>query len=58
MSTKKMLVLLGVLIISAVLFTACAGPEGAQGPAGPAGPEGPKGDKGDPGESAMVTDLS
>ena len=28
MSTKKMLVLFGVLVLSAVLFTACAGPAG------------------------------
>ena len=58
MSTKKMLVLLGVLLISAVLFTACAGPEGAQGPAGPAGPEGPAGPAGPAGESASMGDLT
>jgi hypothetical protein len=34
MSTKKMLVLFGVLIIATVLFTACAGPQGESGPAG------------------------
>ena len=58
MSTKKMLVLLGVLLISAVLFTACAGSEGAQGRAGPAGPEGPAGPAGPAGESASMGDLT
>jgi OmcA/MtrC family decaheme c-type cytochrome len=43
MSIKKMLVLLGALIVAAVIFTACAGPAGPEGPAGPAGPEGPAG---------------
>ncbi len=38
MSTKKMLVLLGTLVLTAVLTAACAGPEGPAGPAGPAGP--------------------
>lgn len=47
MSTKKLLVLLGLLIVSAVLFTACAGPQGEPGPAGPAGPEGPAGPAGE-----------
>lgn len=55
MSTKKMLVLLGVMIISAVLFTACAGSPGAEGPAGPAGPAGPQGE---PGPAAKATDLT
>lgn len=60
MTTKKMLVLLGLLIVSAVLFTACAGPQGEQGPAGPAGPPGPAGPAGPAGESAMLsaTDLT
>ena len=43
MSIKKMLVILGALIVAAVIFTACAGPAGPEGPAGPAGPEGPAG---------------
>ena len=60
MTTKRMLVLLGILLVSAVLFTACAGPQGEQGPAGPAGPTGPAGPAGPAGESAMLTatDLS
>ncbi len=54
MSTKKVLILLGTLILTAVLFTACAGPEGPQGPAGPAGPEGPAGPAGPAGASVEV----
>lgn len=43
MNFKKMLVLVGVLIIAAVVITACGapGPTGPEGPAGPAGPVGP-----------------
>jgi hypothetical protein len=52
MTTKKMLVLLGTLIVAVVVITACAGPEGAQGPAGPAGPQG------EPGPAAAVQDLT
>jgi len=55
MTTKKMLVLLGTLIVAAVVITACAGPEGAQGPAGPAGPAGPQGE---PGPAAAVQDST
>jgi len=57
MSTKKMLVLFGTLIVAAVIISACgtAGEPGAQGPAGPAGPAGPQGEVGAP---AMTTDLS
>jgi len=46
MSTKKMLILLAVVIAATMLFTACAGqkgPAGPQGPVGPAGPAGPAG---------------
>jgi hypothetical protein len=45
MFTKKTLVILGILIATAVLMTACAaqGEPGPAGPAGPAGPEGPAG---------------
>ena len=46
MSTKKVLVLLGTLVLAGVLLAACggvAGPQGEPGPAGPAGPEGPAG---------------
>ena len=49
MSTKKLLVLLGVMVMSAVLFTACAGPAGPEGPAGPAGADG---------KSLTATDLT
>lgn len=57
MSTKKMLILAGLLIVAAIVFTACAGPAGPAGATGPTGPEGPAGPAG---ESAMVTatDLS
>ena len=55
MSTKKMLVLFGVLIAAAVLFTACAGPAGEPGPQGPAGPAGPQGE---PGPALTVEDLT
>jgi len=53
MSTKKLLVILGVLIVAAVVFTACAGPAGPEGPAGPAGPEGPSGPAGVAPETAL-----
>jgi hypothetical protein len=46
MSKKKLLILLGVMLASAVLFTACAGPQGETGPQGPAGPAGPQGPAG------------
>jgi hypothetical protein len=55
MITKKMLVLLGTLIVATVLFTACAGPQGEPGPAGPAGPAGPQGE---PGPALQVQDLT
>jgi len=57
MSTKKLLVLLGVLVIGAVLITACATP-GEAGPQGPAGPAGPAGPQGEPGAPAVATDLT
>jgi hypothetical protein len=55
MSTKRMLVLFGMLILSAVLFTACAG---SPGPVGPAGPEGPAGPAGPAGEVPSMADLT
>jgi len=58
MSTKKMLVLLGVLLLGAVVFTACAGPAGPEGPAGPAGPAGPQGPAGADAAPLMASDLS
>jgi hypothetical protein len=57
MSTKKMFVLLGALVLAAVLITACGGaPE--PGPAGPQGPEGPAGPQGEPGPAMTVEDIS
>jgi len=55
MSTKKLLVLLGVLIAATFLITACAGAQGEPGPAGSAGPAGPQGE---PGPAASATDLT
>jgi len=57
MNTKKLLVLLGTLVVAAALISACAtaGEPGAQGPAGPAGPAGPQGEAGAP---AMAADLT
>jgi hypothetical protein len=53
MSTRKILILLGTLIMVAVVMTACgAGEPGPQGPAGPAGPQG------EPGAPALATDLT
>lgn len=57
MYTKKMLVILGTLVIAAALITACGGkPE--PGPAGPAGPAGPQGPQGEPGPALTVQDLT
>ena len=58
MNTKKLLVILGTLVIAAALISACGGAASEPGPAGPAGPEGPAGPPGPAGESAMATDLS
>jgi hypothetical protein len=58
MNTKKMLVLLGTLVIATALISACAGTPGeagAQGPAGPAGSAGPQGEAGVP---VMAADLT
>jgi hypothetical protein len=57
MNTKKLLVLLGTLVVAAVILSACAtaGEPGPQGPAGPAGPAGPQGEAGAP---AMAADLT
>ncbi len=54
MNFKKMLVLVGVLVIAAVVLTACSTP----GPVGPAGPEGPAGPQGEPGPAPAATDLT
>jgi len=60
MSIRKLLVLLGTLVIAAALITACGGkPEpGPAGPAGPAGAQGPAGPQGDPGQSLSIQDLT
>lgn len=55
MSTKKIFLLLGVLMAAAFVLTACAGPAGPEGPTGPAGPAGPAGAAGAP---AMAADLT
>lgn len=55
MSSKKMLVLLGTMIVVAVLITACAGPQGPKGDKGDPGPAGPAGPAG---ESVSATGLS
>jgi len=52
MSTKKLLVLLGAVLVTAAVITACGG---QPGPVGPAGPEGPQGE---PGPVASGTDLT
>jgi hypothetical protein len=57
MTTKKLLVILGTLIIAAVVISAC-GATAEPGPQGPAGPAGPPGPQGESGQSAMATDLT
>jgi hypothetical protein len=51
MSKKTLLIVAGVLLTALVLVS-CAGPEGPQGPPGPAGPAGPAGPSGPVGEAA------
>jgi hypothetical protein len=59
MSTKKILVLLGTLILAAAVLSACGGgPAGPAGPAGPVGPTGPAGPAGADGKSASAADLT
>jgi hypothetical protein len=58
MSVKKMLVLVGILVIAMFVLTSCAGPAGAVGPAGPAGPQGPAGAAGAAGAAPKAADLS
>ena len=61
MSTKRILVLLGTLILAAIVLSACAsqpGPAGPVGPAGAAGVAGPAGPAGADGKSAATTDLT
>ena len=54
MTLKKVLLLLGALIVVAVVLTAC----GAPGPAGPTGSAGPAGPAGPPGTSPSATELT
>ena len=53
--SKKILVLIGILIIASVFVVACAGPQGEKGPEGPAGPAGPQGE---PGPAPAASDLT
>ena len=48
MSMKKVLTLVGVLVLATLVLTACAGSAGPEGPAGPAGPAGAEGPAGAP----------
>ena len=41
--SKKLIVLIGMIILGGLALAACAGPVGPQGPAGPVGPQGPAG---------------
>ena len=50
--TKRRLLLLGFLLATLLVLSACAGPQGLQGPVGPAGPPGPEGPQGPQGEAA------
>jgi hypothetical protein len=52
---------IGVLLLLAILLTACAGQTGPVGPAGPAGPQGAKGEqgeKGPPGPQGESADMT
>ena len=55
MTFKKVLLLVGALIVAAVVLTACAG---AAGPAGPAGPAGATGPAGPAGPAPVAADLT
>jgi len=37
---KKLILLIGMIVLGGLALAACAGPVGPQGPAGPAGPAG------------------
>jgi hypothetical protein len=52
MSTKKMLVLIGLMGVAVLAMAACGGQPG------PAGPAGPQGEQGPPGPPAMASDLT
>ena len=53
--SKKMLLVVGLLLLAAFALTACAG---EAGPAGPSGPEGPQGLQGEPGPALTAADLT
>lgn len=54
MNFKKMLVLVGILIVAAAFITAC----GTPGPQGPQGETGAQGPQGEPGPAMTVEDLT
>ena len=56
--SKKMLFVLGLLLLAAFALTACAGDAGPAGPAGPEGPQGEQGEAGPAGESVSTADLT
>jgi hypothetical protein len=58
MTTKKMLILLGILLATIAFITACAGQPGEPGAVGPAGAAGPAGPAGPAGEPASAANLS
>ena len=59
MTTKKSLVLIGIITILVLLIAACATPEaGPQGDPGPQGAAGAEGPQGPPGEAPAASDLS
>ncbi|HEX7621580.1 MAG TPA: collagen-like protein, partial [Anaerolineales bacterium] len=58
MSTRKILLITVVLLASAFVLAACAGPAGSVGPAGPQGATGPAGPKGDTGTLPSAADLT
>jgi OmcA/MtrC family decaheme c-type cytochrome len=57
MPIKKIIFLLGTLIVATILLAACAGPAGETGPAGPMGPQGPVGPEGPPGPAGVSPTL-
>ena len=55
MSMKKVLALVGILVLATLVLTACAGSAGPEGPAGPAGPAGAEGPAGAPASADSLT---
>jgi hypothetical protein len=56
--SKKMLLVVGLLLLAAFALTACAGEAGPPGPAGPEGPQGEQGEPGPAGADASLADLT